>query len=167
MTGRPSPARRDLGLTDRVVYALHGLAPNRRFPMLPSETTWRMETAVTALAKNERDQLEAGLASSAAETGHALADARKVLEKLKGTRSALTLPTHKSPRSEADLTKAERTAFAENDPVAGTEYREMATLFVQMHEFVCDVLQALGLRALRLEAAAEGSDEDAPSHPPA
>lgn len=144
--------------------------------MFPSETTERMEGVVAALAKNERDQLQAGLTTSAAETTHAVRDAERILRKLKEARTALALPVYKSVRREGDLTQEERTALAGNDPVAGTEYREMATLFVQMHEFVCDVSQALGLRGAkqlpRLDlpprgAAARDPDEDGPSHPPA
>jgi hypothetical protein len=32
-------------------------------------------------------------------------------------------------------------AFHDNDPLAGSEFREMAALFLQMHEFVGDVSQ--------------------------
>jgi hypothetical protein len=36
----------------------------------------------------------------------------------------------------------------------------------EMHGLVCDVSQALGLRALRLEALGNDSDENGPSHLP-
>ncbi len=143
--------------------------------MFPPETVERMETVVTALTKNARDQSDAGHTTSAAETGRALEDANRVLGQLKEARTALTLPVYKNVRGDADLTPEERRALADNDPVAGTEFRELATLFIQMHEFVCDVSQALGLRAMRLDARhktaakepKQGSDEDGPSHPPA
>jgi hypothetical protein len=57
-------------------------------------------------------------------------------------------------------------ALRDNDPVAGTEFREMATLFVQMHGFACDASQALSLRGLRLDAPCGEQDQDGASHPP-
>ena len=134
--------------------------------MFPSETLERMEAVVTALARIERDQLEAGLSASAAETGHALKDAHEVLRQLNAARSGLTLPVYRSIRGEDELTHEERVAFRDNDPVAGTEYREMATLFVQMKDFLSDVSGALAHRAGRLTALPHDPDSDGPIHPP-
>ena len=137
--------------------------------MFPSETIERMENVAAALAKNERDQLEAGLATSAAETGYALKDAVAVLAKLKEARTALTLPRCKHVYKEADLTSEERIELQDNDPVAGTEFREMATLFDQMMTFVHEVSGSLKHRESRLKLVPDANpDSDGPAklHPP-
>lgn len=53
----------------------------------------------------------------------------------------MTLPVYKTIDETEHMTREEAMAFHDNEPVAGTEFREMATLFMQMHEFVCDVVQ--------------------------
>lgn len=50
----------------------------------------------------------------------------------------LTLPVYKHVTSIEGLNKQEAMAFHDNDAVAGTEFREMATLFLQMHDFLCN-----------------------------
>lgn len=49
----------------------------------------------------------------------------------------LTLPIYKVINGPQDLTREEAMNLQGNDPVAETEFREMATLFLQMHELVC------------------------------
>lgn len=49
----------------------------------------------------------------------------------------LTLPVLKTIDSPTHMTRKEKIAFRDNDPVAGTEFEEMATLFLQMHDLVC------------------------------
>lgn len=59
----------------------------------------------------------------------------------------LTLPTYKTIDKTGRMTPEEAMAFRDNDPVAGTEFREMATLFLQMHGVVQDLLDRAGLCA--------------------
>lgn len=135
--------------------------------MFPSETLERLETVLTALAKNEADQLRSGLTTSAQETRYALRDARRVHEALKEAREALTLPVYKAPRKESDLTEGELLALRDNDPLAGTEFREMATLFLQMMGLLHDVSGALKHRETRLAVVPEARpDSDGLAHPP-
>lgn len=50
----------------------------------------------------------------------------------------LALPVYKVIEKPEHMTENEAMAFQDNDPVAGTEFREMATLFLQMHDLICD-----------------------------
>lgn len=52
----------------------------------------------------------------------------------------LTLPVYKVIEKPEHMAEDEAMAFDDNDPVAGTEFREMATLFLQMHDLVCDLI---------------------------
>ena len=52
----------------------------------------------------------------------------------------LTLPIYKVIEKPEHMTLEEAMSFHDNDPVAGTEFRELATLFLQMHEIVCDLI---------------------------
>lgn len=58
----------------------------------------------------------------------------------------LTLPAYKIVRSRAELSEEEARALFDGDPVAATEFREMATLFMQMHSLVDELLERAGLR---------------------
>ena len=51
----------------------------------------------------------------------------------------LTLPVFKVIEKPEHMTPEEAMALRDNDPVAGTEFHEMATLFLQMHALVCDL----------------------------
>ena len=55
----------------------------------------------------------------------------------------LTLPVYKEIERMEQLTSEESMALHDNDPVAETEFREMATLFLQMHDFVFGVNQTV------------------------
>ena len=55
----------------------------------------------------------------------------------------LTLPVYKVIEKPEDMTEEERMAFHDNDPVAGTEFREMATLFLQMHDLIPDLVSGV------------------------
>ena len=59
----------------------------------------------------------------------------------------LTLPVYKTIDKAERMTPEEAMALHDNDPVAGTEFREMATLFLQMHDLVHDLLGRAGLSA--------------------
>jgi hypothetical protein len=52
----------------------------------------------------------------------------------------LTLPVYKVIEKREHMTSEEAIAFYDNDPVAGTEFREMATLFLQMHDLICGLV---------------------------
>ena len=53
------------------------------------------------------------------------------------SRDELTLPVLKILDSPEQMTREERMDFQGNDPVAATEFEEMATLFLQMHDLIC------------------------------
>ena len=59
----------------------------------------------------------------------------------------LALPVYKTIDRAERMTQEEAMAFQGNDPVAGSEFREMATLFLQMHGLVQDLLDRAGLCA--------------------
>ncbi len=59
----------------------------------------------------------------------------------------LTLPVYKTIEKMEHMTREEAMAFHDNGPVAGDEFREMATLFLQMHGLVHDLLDRAGLCA--------------------
>ena len=62
-------------------------------------------------------------------------------------REHLTLPAYRTIDKAERMTPEEAMAFRDNDPVAGTEFREMATLFLQMHDLVSDLLGRADLSA--------------------
>jgi hypothetical protein len=107
----------------------------------------RLDIVRTTLAKTQRDQLEEGRNVSAAESGHALKDVRAAIEAIRNADRDLTLPVYKHVRSPDELSEEEARALFDNDPVAGTEFGEMATLFLQMHGLVQDLLDKAGLCA--------------------
>ncbi len=53
----------------------------------------------------------------------------------------LTLLVYKTIDKTEHMTREEAMAFHDNEPLAGSEFREIAALFLQMHEFVGDVSQ--------------------------
>ncbi len=116
-------------------------------PATKNQVLDRLDIVRTTLAKTERDQLEEGKNVSAAETGHALKEVRAVVEAVRNADRDLTLPVYKHVGSRDELSEEEARALFDNDPLAGTEFREMATLFLQMHGLVHDLLDRVGLCA--------------------
>ncbi len=104
----------------------------------------RLDCVRTTLAKTERDQLEEGKSVSAAETEHALKDVAAAIEAIKAADRDLTLPVYRHLTSRDELTAEEAQALQGNEPVAGKEVKEMATLFLQMHDFVYGVAEGDG-----------------------
>lgn len=73
-------------------------------------------------------------------------DVHRIAE-IEAPKEHLTLPVYKTIDKTEHMTREEAMAFQGNEPVAGSEFREMATLFLQMHDLVHDLLGRAGLCA--------------------
>ncbi len=116
-------------------------------PATKNQVLDRLDIVRTTLAKTQRDQLEEGKNASAGETGYALKEVKAAVEAVRNADRDLTLPVYKHVASRDELSEEEAQALFDNDPVAGTEFREIATLFLQMHGLVQDLLDKAGLCA--------------------
>lgn len=99
----------------------------------------RLSDVADQLAKEENFATKEGRSTDRLEMGYALKNVGRVIEALKKEHALLTLPAQKAIRRQEDFTPAELTAYMDNDPVAGTELRELMTLFEDLRDFATTV----------------------------